>query len=155
MPTKYTSPFATSFKSACKRGTSYNVAVQNIAKRCKKSPTVVWESLFKAGLCYRQKFNGQWIYFPCEVKKATATTCKNSQWECWQWFCEWSLLNGFCTPEQMKKNCGTQTTFMTWCRKFFSKQFTTGTTKKRTTKSRSLKFPTAKSRTTRRYRRAA
>ena len=57
MPSNYTSPFATSFKSAINRGTSWNVAVQNIANRNNKTVTFVWNSLFKAGLCNRQKFN--------------------------------------------------------------------------------------------------
>ena len=153
MPTStFKSPYATSFKSAIKRGTSYTAAVESIAKRVGKNPSVVWNSLFKAGLCYRQKFNGQWIYFPCEIKKCPATVTKNTQTVCWQWFCDWCLTTGQCTPEQLKKHCGSQKDFMTWCRKFFGKQFTWKTT---TTKGRSYRFPTSKSRTTRRYRKAA
>ena len=54
MPTKFNSPYATAFKSAIKRGTSYNVAVNNIANRRNKNVTVIWNSLFKAGLVSRE-----------------------------------------------------------------------------------------------------
>lgn len=163
MPSTYTSPYATSFKSALKRGTSYNVAVNNIASRNNKSPEQVWNSLFKANLCFRQKFNGQWIYFPFEAKKSNSTTWKTTQFNSWQWFTEWCLNSGICTPEQFKKNCGSQKEFMTWCRKHFGKQFTWNTTTnnkktttrksrtgRTTTKSKSYKFPTSKTRRTRR-----
>ena len=172
MPTNYTSPYATSFKSALNRGTSYSTAVYNIAKRYNKTPDYVWQSLYKANLCYRQKFNGQWIYWPVNVKKANAKNCKVSQYNAWQWYCEWFLMNGCCTPDQLKKHVGSQKDFMTWCKKFFGKQYTWTNTKKRTTKTTrtnktkrtakrkttrkvGYKFPRAKSRTTRRYRKAA
>ena len=167
MPGKFNSPYATSFKSAVRRGTSYNVAVNNIAKRWKKTPEYVWESLFKAGHCYRQKFNGQWIYWPCNVTKAKSVTWKNSQFNMWQWFCEWCLTNGFCTPQQLN-NYHNQKQFMTFCRKFFGKQYNWTTTtktrktrkttrrRKTTTKGKTYKFPMVKGRTTtRKYRRAA
>jgi hypothetical protein len=128
MPTTYTSPFASSFKSAVKRGTSYTTAVENIAKRCNKSTNVVWNSLYKAGLCYRQKFNGQWIYWPCNGHKTNSTNWKMSQTHFWQFYCEWCIANGCCTPEQLKNHCGSQKEFMTWCRKFFGKQYTWSTT---------------------------
>ncbi|MCP3902107.1 MAG: hypothetical protein GY715_00605 [Planctomycetes bacterium] len=157
MPSNFKSPYATSFKNACKRGTSYTVAVHNIAKRCNKNPNVVWNSLWKAGLCHRQKFNGTWIYFPCDWnKKSTVTNCKNTQTVMWQWFCEWCIMNGCCTPMKMHDNCGSQKDFMTFCRKHFGKQYnvnTVKTTKRRTTgRTTSYKFPT---RTRTRARRAA
>lgn len=148
MPSNFTSPFATAFKSAVKRGTPYNTVVENIAKRNGKTTSFVWNSLFKAGVCNRQKFNGQWVYFPCEVKKCTATNNKSVQFNCWQSFCEWCLCNGFCTPETMKKNCGSQAEFMKWCKKFWSKQFTTSTGTAKTTKSKTAKSKTAKAKTT-------
>lgn len=153
MSNTYKSPFATAFKAGVNRGTSYNHVVWNIAKRSNKSPEFVWESLFKANLCWRQKFNGQWIYFPCELKKSNATTVKFGQYNMWQWFCEWCLTSGTCTPEQLHKHHGSQKEFMTWCRKFWSAQYTTAkTTKKRpVSKSRNYSFATAtKSRSTRR-----
>jgi len=177
MPSTYTSPFASSFNAAVKRGASYNTAVQNIASRNNKTVAYVWNSLFKAGFCSRQRFNGQWIYFPNNVKKANATTWKNTQFNQWQWFCEWCVINGVATPEQFKNHTGSQKEFMTWCRKFFGRQFNSTTTKSssrksstrksssksRTTrakstrgKSKSYKFPASKkSSSTRRYRRAA
>ena len=161
MPSNYTSPFATSFKSAINRGTSWNVAVQNIANRNNKTVTFVWNSLFKAGLCNRQKFNGQWVYWPNNCKKSNATNCKNIQFNTWQWFCEWALMSGFCTPAQLNNNKGSQKEFMNYCRKFFAKQFvTTNNTKKSntkttrkgvkrtTSKNRSYKFPTSRKTTT-------
>ena len=170
MPSKYTSPFAPSFKSAVKRGMSYNVAVYNIAKRWKKTPEYVWESLWKADCCYRQKFNGQWIYWPHEHGKYTSKTWKTSQWYMWQWYTEWCMAHGYCTPEQMYNHHGSQKDFMTWCRKFFGKQYNWSMPKRMATKpkartrkpkrtrrttTKAYKFPTTKSRTTRKYRRAA
>jgi hypothetical protein len=164
MPSNYTSPFASSFKSAVNRGTSWTVAVQNIAKRNNKTVNFVWNPLWKAGICSRQKFNGQWIYWPNNCKKSNATNWKNSQFNSWQWFCEWAIMNGFCTPEQLNKNKGSQKEFMNYCRKFFAKQFVTNnttkksgrktttrkSTKRTTSKSRSYKFPTTRRTTTRR-----
>ena len=46
MPSTYKTPFATTFKSAIKRGVPCSVAVTNIATRCNKTPKVVFESLF-------------------------------------------------------------------------------------------------------------
>ena len=123
MPSTYTSPYATAFKAAMKRGTSYNTAVNSIAGRSSKSTEQVWNSLYKAGLCFRQKFNGQWIYFPWDISKSNSTTWKNSQFNSWQWFTEWCITSGNCRPEQFKNNCGSQKEFMTWCRKYFGKQF--------------------------------
>jgi len=159
MPTKFNSPYATTFKSAIKRGTSYNVAVNNIAKRKNKNISVIWNSLFRAGLVTRQKFNGQWIYFPKNIqKKSTATVSKATQHQMWQWFCEWCLLTGTATPEKLAKNSSSQKEFMTFCRKYFGKQFTGFTTKKSTkrstrrtgTKKGSRKVSTSRSKTPKR-----
>lgn len=168
MSSKNTSPYATSFKSAINRGTPCSVAVQNIAKRTKKSPTVVFNSLHKAGLCDRQKFNGQWIYWPSNCKKSSASAVKTCQWNMWQCFVDWCLASGYCTPEQLRKNATSQQAFMNFCKKFWSKQFSASTSRKSTTttsKPRSrkstpttsnFKFPTVKSRTpSRRIRTAA
>ncbi len=150
MPSKYTSPYATSFKSAIKRGTSYTTAVESIAKRCKKTQATVWESLFKAGWCYRQKFNGQWFYWPKEVGKFSAATRKTSQYNMWQWFAEWCITSGYFTPQQFHKHCGSQKEFMTWCRKFWGKQYTWTTTKRTTTKRRTARRATTQRKSTRR-----
>lgn len=179
MPTTFKSPFATSFKSAMNRGTSYTTAVVNIAKKNNTTTTNVWQSLYKAGLCWRQKFNGQWIYFPTSFGKSTSKTWKNAQFECWQWFCEFAIAQGFCTPQSMKNACGSQKDFMNFCKKFWGKQFSVGTSTKKsssvkksvgvkksaTTKTRktttsstrkSYKFPVSKSTSrTRRFNRAA
>jgi len=150
MPTKYTSPYASAFKSAVRRGTSYNTAVFNIAKRWKKTPEYVWESLYKAGFCYRQKFNGQWIYFPKQVWKFPAATWKTSQFYTWQWFTEWCITSGFCTPEQFYNHCGSQQDFMTYFRKFWGKQYTWKKTKRtRSRKTGTYSFPKTRTRYTR------
>ena len=129
MSKQYKSPFATSFKNAVKRGTSYNQAVWNIATRAQKTPQFVWESLFKAGYCNRQKFNGQWIYWPSFDAKFTASTRPAGHSNIWQRSCEWCITSGWCTPEQFQKNAGSQAEFMAWCKKFFGKQFSATTPK--------------------------
>lgn len=151
MATTYTSPYATTFKAALKRGTSYNNAVWSIAQRWNVSPDQVWNSLYKAGLCFRQKFNGQWVYCPWDCKKKCSTTtqkfCQNNTW---QWFCEWCLACGYCTPNAMYNHCGSQKEFMTFCKKFFGKQYvwskkTTNRSRKFTktgSKRKSYRFPT-------------
>ena len=157
MPSTYTSPYASSFNAAIKRGASYTTAVQNIADRKNKNSAAVWESLFKAGHCFRQKFNGKWIYFPCNVKKANATTRSVTQYNSWQWFCEWCLTSGLATPAQFNNHTGSQKEFMTWCRKFFGRQFaaTTKTTRRKTarrktTRSKSVRTKSAPSKSRRR-----
>ena len=136
MPSNFKSPYASSFNSAVKRGTPCFVAVQNIAKRCNKTPNQVFESLYKGGCCYRQKFNGTWIYWPCNGSKTNSTNWKKAQWNCWQSFIDWCICSGVCTPEQLWNNCGSQNNFMSYCKKFWGKQYngtSTTTTKKRTT----------------------
>ena len=54
MPSNYKSPFATTFKNGVKRGTPCSTVVESIAKRNNKTPKTVFESLWKAGLCFRQ-----------------------------------------------------------------------------------------------------
>lgn len=152
MSKTYKSPFATSFKSAIKRGTPCSVAVQNIASRNKKSPQTVFESLFKAGLCHRQKFNGQWIYWPVNVtKNANATNRNECQWNMWQSFVDWFISSGFCTPEKLNNCASSQQEFMAFCRKYFNKQFATNSKpkskkSKRTRKSNKRRSTTTKAR---------
>ncbi len=165
MPSNSKSPHATSFKTAIKHGTPAGVAVNAIAKRSNKRPSAVFTSLHKAGLCHRQKFNGQYVYWACEAKKSNATTAKGLQLEIWQSFIDWCIASGHCKPEQLQKQISSQQEFMNYCRKFFNKQFSASSTtgRKRTTSRKSTtrrssttsyKFPSRKS-TTRRYRRAA
>lgn len=135
MPSKPKSPYATSFKSAVNRGTPCWTAVQNIATRTKKSPKVIFESLFKCGLVNRQKIAGNWVYWPTEWPgKSNATNTKNCQNMMWQCFVDWCLCSGFCTPDKFSKNTGSQQEFMAYCKKFFSKQFTAGTSSKKSPK---------------------
>jgi hypothetical protein len=157
MPTHYKSPYASSFKAACNKGASYNQVVWNLAKRNNTTANHVWESLFKAGFVGRQKFNGSWIYFPWNCHKGTASSTKVCQHLLWQCFTEWCILSGCCTPEQMWNNSGNQKDFMTWCKKFFVKQNVGTTTfgKSFDRSSNNFSFSTVRSRTTRRYRKAA
>ncbi|HRP62751.1 MAG TPA: hypothetical protein PK400_05610 [Phycisphaerales bacterium] len=156
---KFNSPFASAFTSAINRGTPCFVAVNNIANRTNKTPNTVFESLYKAGLCWRQKVGGQWIYFPCFTpKKGTSNNIKNCQGNMWQWFVDWCITSGYCTPSQLHNNCGSSTQFMNFCKKFWGKQFNTTTGSKTTSRSsnksfgrtgstpKSYKFPTVSSR---------
>ncbi len=176
MPSK--SPYATSFNSAIKRGTPAGTAVHAIAKRTSRPINSIFSSLHKAGLCHRQKLNGQSIYWAVEGKKGTATSAKVIQIELWQSFIDWCIASGNCKPQQLQNNVGSQQDFMAYCRKFFNCQLNGSTTtskKKRTaptkarkttarkttarktstrkTRTTSYKFP--RTSTTRRYRRAA
>lgn len=156
MSKNYTSPFASNFNSAIKRGTPCSVAINSIAKSKSKTPTFIFESLFKAGLCSRQKFNGQWIYWTNQPsKKSNATTRNDCQNNMWQNFIDWCICSGFCTPEQLSNHSGSQKEFMSFCKKFFAKQFSPATaTKKRkptrkTTATKARKRPsTSKKRST-------
>ena len=174
MPSNSKSPHASSFKTAIKHGTPAGVAVNAIAKRSNKRPSAVFTSLHKAGLCHRQKFNGQYVYWACEGKKSNATIAKGLQLEIWQSFIDWCIASGHCKPEQLQKKIASQQEFMNFCRKFFNKQFSAGSsstvrkssTRRSTTnrkvkrittrknRTTSYKFPRANT-TTRRYRRAA
>ena len=112
MPTKFKSPYATAFKTAVKKGPPCSIAVNNIAKRRNAPPSAIYSSLFKAGLCHRQKFNGQWVYWAADGKKAPMSQCKNTQWDMWQQFADWCIASGQCSPEQMWNNAGSQQDFM-------------------------------------------
>lgn len=169
MPTTTKSPYATSFKSAIKRGTPAGIAVGAIAKRTGKPINGIFSSLHKAGLCHRQKFNGQWLYWAVEAKKSVSNA-KAGQHQMWQSFIDWCIAGGHVKPQQLQNKVGSQQDFMAYCRKFFNRQLTGGTStpkkgkktakrpKRRTStakarKTSSYKFP--RTSTTRRYRRAA
>ena len=149
MPSNFKSPFTTTFKSGINRGVPCSVVVQNIANRNNKTVKFVFNSLWKAGVCNRQKINGQWIYWPCDCKKTNATNVKSCQVNMWQCFVDWCMCSGVCTPEQMSNNCGSQVNFMNYCKKFWGKQFTPGTVPRKhvSSKTKSYRFPTTKSRT--------
>lgn len=147
MPSTNTSPFATAFKSSIKRGVPCSVAVEKIAGRNNKTVNFVFNSLWKAGLCYRQKMNGQWIYWPCDGGKGNATNWKVCQSNMWQCFIDWCICCGVCTPQQLKNNCGSQIEFMNYCKKFWTKQFT-GTTKTKSSGRRTTTSNVRKTRTT-------
>lgn len=155
------SPYGTKFKNAINRGTPCWTAISKIAANAGKTPKTVCNSLFKAGCVDRCKFNGQWIYWPTfKAPKASATTTKNCQINMWQHFVDWCMATGYCKPEQLSNNASSQKAFMTFCRKFWNKQFNgaagSTTTKSRTGSSkpatRNYKFPQTG---TRRVRRAA
>jgi len=166
MPSHPKSPYTTSFVSAVKRGTPAGQAVLAIAKRHNTRPSAIFNSLYKAGICERQKFNGQWIYWPCEPVKTSATQAKAVQVELWQNLIDWCIVSGQVTPQQLINNIGSQPQFMSYCKKFFARQASgaTSTTKTKTTgrkstrtargsRTDSYKFPRTSS--ARRMRRAA
>ncbi len=135
MPANSKSPHATSFKSAIKRGTPAGIAVDAIAKRSNKRPGAVFSSLHKAGLCHRQKFNGQSVYWACEAKKSTATVSKGLQLDFWQSYIDWCIASGQCTPDQLAGKASSQQEFMNYCRKFFNSQFSASSSSSRSSKS--------------------
>lgn len=132
MPSKTKSPYTTQFTSAVKNGTPCSTAVFNISKKTKTPPSTIWNSLCKSGVCCRTKFNGTWVYWPNFPVKKNTTTCNTTQTNMWQSFVEWCVSKGWCTPNQLNKNCTSQKSFMTFCRNFFGKQYTWNNTKKRT-----------------------
>lgn len=146
MPSTFTSPYAASFRTACNKGVSYNAAVENIAKRWKTTTNQVWSSLYKAGCCNRQKFNGQWIYFPTNFK-ASSRNAKNAQYEAWQWFCEWCLSSGNCTTTKFAKNYGSQSAFAKAFANYWTKQFSSNGSNGRKTTSNGRKTTTSNGRT--------
>ncbi len=149
MPSYPKSPYASSFNSAVKNGTPGGFAIFNIAKRLGKTPSVIGNSLFRANLVYRQKFNGQWVFWPVNGKRSSAAKFKPVHTQMWQCFIDWAICNGFCKPEQLTKHIGSQKEFMTFCRKFFSKQFDSATpTKRKTVKRKTAKSTTSRKRTT-------
>lgn len=151
MPTTKKSPHATSFNSAIKRGTPAGIAVDAIARRSNTRPGAVFSSLHKAGLCHRQKFNGQWVYWACEGRKSNATVTKSRQSDFWQSFIDWCIAGGHCTPEQLAKKVSSQQEFMNYCRGFFNRQFSGASSSSRsgrTTTSRKPKRTVSRKRTT-------
>ena len=148
MPNKSKSPFGPSFNSAIKSGTPCGVVIANIAKRTGKSPSVIGNSLFRAGLCFRQKFNGKFVFWPVNGKKCASAKWKPCHTDMWQNFVDWIISNGLCKPEQMHKHCSSQKEFMTWCRKFFAQQFGPATAKKKKRKTTKRKTTARKRKTT-------
>ncbi len=142
MPNNSKSPFGPSFNSAIKSGTPCGVAIANIAKRCGKSPSVVGNSLWRAGMCFRQKFNSHFVFWPVNGKKCASAKWKPCHTDMWQCFVDWIICNGWCKPEQMHKHCSSQKEFMTWCRKFFAKQFGPATASKSKSKRKTAKRKT-------------
>ncbi len=152
MPSNPKSPYASSFNSAVKNGTPGGLAIFNIAKRTGKNPSVVGNSLFHAGLVFRQKFNGQWVFWPVNGKRSSAAKFKPVHTQMWQCFIDWAICNGFCKPEQLKKHIGSQKEFMTFCRKFFAKQYGSATpTKRKRTTTHARKSPSRKRHTSSTY----
>lgn len=119
----HSSPYASSFKSAVRRGTPVSVAVENIASRRSTTTNQVFQSLHKAGLVLRQKFNGQWIYWPVEGMKAKSSVTRTAQWQLWQALVDWAIVSGTATPEQIWSGTGSQHQFIQSQRKFFNEQF--------------------------------
>ena len=141
------SPYASSFRTGIKSGKPCSAVIASISKRTGKPITSIVKSLCKAGVCYCQKFNGTWIYwpaFPC--KSGASTTC---QTQMWQSFIDWCMASGNCKPAQLEKKVSGQKNFMAFCRHFFAKQFSgISTTKSKRRTRRSRKARTASRRPT-------
>ena len=125
---KSTSPFASLFTAACKRGTPCWTAICTIAKNRKTTPSSVCNSLNKAGLINRQKFNGQWICWPSFSSKTNSRSAKTCQTTMWQNFIDWCICSGNCTPRQINLCCGSQSSFIKNCSKYFSRQLGSSST---------------------------
>lgn len=143
MPSK--SPYGPTFTSAVRRGTPCHTVVSNIAQKTGVSPTTIVNSLWRAGLIFRQKFNGQWVFWPSFPVKRNSTNAKTCQLNQWQNFIDWCITSGTCKPHQLNDGTGSQSSFISFCRKFFNKQVNggpVGSTKskpKRKTKRRSTR----------------
>ena len=169
MPTQYQSPYAATFRAAVRGGTQASKAVAAIAKHNNTTPTTVYTSLYKAGVCNRQKCNGQWVYWPCDGAKASSKHARNSQAEIWQQVIDWCIVSGQYSPAQVTNSADNQQHFVTFCHsaitRFNRKPATaakrSGST--RTTARTAARKPTAKpvhnqfahTAVARRYRRAA
>lgn len=158
MPTKFKSPYASAFKTGVKNGTPCTMIVNSICKRTGKPAPTIWQSLYKAGCCYRQKFNGQWIYWPTfRGKKSSTKNCNWCHTNMWQCFVDWCLCCGWCTPVQLNNNSTSQKTFMNFCTKYWNKQsWSAGATKTKTsskskTKSWKSSKPKMKKRVSKRH----
>ena len=151
---KFQSPFASSFRSAVRRGVPASQAVHGIAQRSRKSETVIFQSLFKADLVWRQKFNSQWIWWAADGRKAQSSQTRSSQFGLWQSFVDWAIASGHVTPEQIQQHSGSQQQFSLFLRKFFGGQFGSTSSTRRTSTSSSSRSPstsgTRRSSTTRR-----
>jgi hypothetical protein len=138
MPSKFKSPYSGPFTTGVKNGTPASTVVWNISKKTNTPTNTIWNSLYKAGLCYRQKFNGTWIYWPSFPVKKSTKWSNHAQTSMWQCFVDWCVSSGWCTPHQFNNWSGNQKQFMTFCRNFFGKQFTgtPNTTARRSTRTR-------------------
>jgi len=116
-----TNKFATTFKSAVNRGTPATVAVQNIAKKSRKTEAQVWNALFNDGYVNRKKINGSFVYWP-NFQPKTKPSNKNFKTFGFQQFVNWAIVSGYCTPEQVA-NLKTQKDFFNFFGPFFASQF--------------------------------
>lgn len=121
MKSNRNSPFTTSFNSSIQRGIPCGTAVQQISKRTGKSVSVIFQSLWNAGACNRQKVNGQWIYWPVNGKKSTSSYTKQCQVKMWQNFIDWCVASGTCTSKQLKTWSASPTKFFSFLNTCFNK----------------------------------
>jgi hypothetical protein len=117
-------PFAKAFITGIKKGTPCHVIVNTIAFKTKKSPTMIWNTLFKAGLVWRQKINNQWIYWPKTGKKTSTANTNTCQANLWQCFVDWCIASGTCTPMQLAFKTGNSKSFMVNCKNYMNKFWT-------------------------------
>jgi hypothetical protein len=120
----FKSPFATMFNTGIKKGVPCGIVMNTIAIKTKKSPTVIGQSLFKAGLVWRQKINSQWIYWAKNGKKTINKNINNAQVNLWQCFIDWCIASGVCTPMQVAFKTGNTKNFTKNCSMWVNKFFT-------------------------------
>ncbi len=155
MPTKAKSPYAATYRAAVRSGTPTSKAVAAIARTYKTTTTTVYASLYKAGVCNRQKCAGQWVYWPCDGAKTSPRYARYCQAEIWQQVIDWCIATGKYKPQQITNNAANQQKFVTFCHRAIGTFNRKPATAARTTarKATSYKFP--QTTTARRYRRAA
>lgn len=137
--TTTTSPYASAFITGVNNGTPCTIVVSQIAAKCNKPVSTIYTSLYNCGLCFRQKFNSTWIYWPTFVGKTNANTpaintCQANLWQC---FVDWCVCTGCCTPLDLNGQPN-QKALMLFCRSYFGRQFTmmTGKSKRKSSRKR-------------------
>lgn len=120
----FKSPFTTMFIKGIKKGLPCSIVMNTIAIKTKKSPIIIGQSLFKAGLVWRQKINSQWIYWAKNGKKTTISNINTCQANVWQCFIDWCIACGICTPMQVAFKTGVTKNFTKNCTMYVNKFWT-------------------------------
>lgn len=145
----FKSPFTTMFTTGIKKGLPCGIVMNTIAMKTKKNPTTIGQSLFKAGLVWRQKINNQWIFWAKNGKKTNTTNINTCTANVWQCFVDWCIACGICTPMQMAFKTGVTKNFTKNCTMYVTKFWTAnGITGNWNTVSKTSTWSNNKKRTT-------